>query len=99
MHLPTTTLSIDQSNHSPGFLNFQLIFKTLKMASAQVFETSVTNRSPTQDSSHPDDLFQSRQIGFVDCSTLDQWNDQVGIMYFYINFILQPRNKTLTKSP
>jgi len=32
---------------------------TLKMASAQVVETSVTNNSPSQDSYHPDDLFQS----------------------------------------
>ena len=32
----------------------------LKMASAQVVETSVTNNSPSQDSYHPDDLFQSR---------------------------------------
>ena len=30
------------------------------MASAQVVETSVTNNSPSQDSYHPDDLFQSR---------------------------------------
>ena len=32
------------------------------MASAQVVETSVTNNSPSQDSYHPDDLFQSRNI-------------------------------------
>ena len=31
------------------------------MASAQVVETSVTNNSPSQDSNHPDDLFQSRK--------------------------------------
>ena len=30
------------------------------MASAQVVETSVTNNSPSQDSNHPDDLFQPR---------------------------------------
>ena len=30
------------------------------MASAQVVETSVTNNSPSQDSYHPDDLFQSK---------------------------------------
>ena len=30
----------------------------LKMASAQVVETSVTSNSPSQDSHHPDDLFQ-----------------------------------------
>ena len=35
---------------------------TLKMASAQVVETSVTNDSPSQDSNHPDDLFQSRYV-------------------------------------
>ena len=34
------------------------------MASAQVVETSVTNNSPSQDSYHPDDLFQSR-VGSV----------------------------------
>ena len=33
---------------------------TLKMASAQVVETSVNNNSPSQDSYHADDLFQSR---------------------------------------
>ena len=37
---------------------------TLKMASAQVVETSVTNNSPSQDSYHPDDLFQSRYITY-----------------------------------
>ena len=30
------------------------------MASTQVVETSVTNNSPSQNSYHPDDLFQSR---------------------------------------
>ena len=35
---------------------------TLKMASAQVVEMSVTNNSPSQDSYHPDDLFQSRYV-------------------------------------
>jgi len=35
---------------------------TQKMASAQVVETSVTNNSPSQDSNHPDDLFQSRYV-------------------------------------
>ena len=32
------------------------------MASAQVVETSVNNNSPSQDSNHPDDLFQSRYV-------------------------------------
>ena len=37
-----------------------LIEKDHSCASAQVVETSVTNNSPSQDSYHPDDLFQSR---------------------------------------
>ena len=65
-HLPMATLSIDQWNRSQGFLNFQLTNTTTwlswKMASAQVVETSVTNNSPSQDSNHPDDLFQSKYI-------------------------------------
>ena len=32
------------------------------MASAQVVEMSVANNSPSQDSNHPDDLFQSRYV-------------------------------------
>ena len=32
------------------------------MASTQVVETSVTNNSPSQDSHHPDDLFQSSYV-------------------------------------
>ena len=32
---------------------------TLKMASTQVVKTSVANKSPSQESSHPDDHFQS----------------------------------------
>ena len=36
--------------------------RTLKMASAQVVKMSVANNSPSQDSSHPDDLFQSRYV-------------------------------------
>ena len=31
-------------------------------ASAQVVKTSVANNSPSQDSNHPDDLFQSRYV-------------------------------------
>ena len=40
-------------------------FSTLPLdsvASAQVVETSVTNNRPSQDSNHPDDLFQSRYV-------------------------------------
>ena len=36
--------------------------RTLKMASAQVVKMSVTNNSPSQDSSQPDGLFQSRYV-------------------------------------
>ena len=32
------------------------------MASAQVVETSVANNNPSQDSNHPDDLFQSKYV-------------------------------------
>ena len=34
----------------------------LQPSSAQVVETSVTNNSPSLDSNHPDDLFQSRYV-------------------------------------
>ena len=50
------------------------------MASAQVVETSVTNNSPSQDSNHPDDLFQSRYSVSTfkfKCSVVD------GCSYFY----------------
>ena len=45
----------------------RLNLKILKMASAQAVETSVTctNNSPSQDSNHPDDLFQSRKLSQV----------------------------------
>ena len=43
-------------------LMFRQPMKTLKMASAQVVKISVTNNSPSQDSNHPDDLFQSTCI-------------------------------------
>ena len=39
-------------------MHYQL---TLKLASAQVVETSVTNNSPSQDSTQPD-LFPSRYV-------------------------------------
>ena len=54
-------LSFDQSNRLPEFLNFRLTkidCLTLKMGFAQVVETSVAINSPSQDSSHPADLFQ-----------------------------------------
>ena len=51
------------------------------MASAQVVETSVTNNSPSQDSSHPDDLFQSRYVtsGFKPFSYLV--DDTLGVCW------------------
>ena len=51
------------------------------MASAQVVETSVTNNSPSQDSYHPDDLFQSRYatLGFKPFSYKFKVGDQVKI--------------------
>ena len=65
-HLPMATPSIDQSNRSPRFLNFQLTkttyHLTLTMTSTQVVETSLTKNSPSQDSNHPDDLLQSRYV-------------------------------------
>ena len=57
--ITTATLSIDQSNRSPGFLNFQL---TKKITFAQVVQTSVANNSLSQHSNHPDDIFQSRYV-------------------------------------
>ena len=53
--LDLLTPSIDQSNHSPGLLNFQLTKSdhlTLNIASTQVVEKSVANNSSFQDSSH-----------------------------------------------
>ena len=55
------TLSIDQSRVFEFSTDYHY-YLTLKMASAQVVETSVTNSSPSQDSNHPDDLFQSRYV-------------------------------------
>ena len=55
--------SIGQSIAHQGFWIFnelKVITLTLKMASARVAQTSVANNSPSQDSSHPDDHFQSR---------------------------------------
>ena len=67
---PIATLPIDQSNRSSGFFHFWLNWLnidplTLKMASAQVVETSVANNSPSQDSSsHPNDHFQYSRFPF-----------------------------------
>jgi len=45
------------------------------MAPAQAVETSVNNNSPSQDSHHPDDLFQSRYVtpGFKPFSYLSNY--------------------------
>ena len=48
-----------------NIINYGLIMgliRTLKMASAQVVETSVANNSPSRDSNQPDDLIQSRGL-------------------------------------
>ena len=51
----------NQITHHAGFLNFQLRLR-LSIDSedgfrTEVVETSVTNNSPSQESSHPNDLF------------------------------------------
>ena len=48
------------------------------MASAQVVVASVANNSPSQDSNHPDDLFQSRYVTpgfkpFSYCKSIEIW--------------------------
>ena len=61
----------------------EAIFLTLKMASAQVVETSVTNNSPSLDSYHPDDLFQSRYA-------TPEFKPFSYLVYFTIIFIKPP---------
>ena len=59
----------------PAFeCNWLIVVGTLKMASAKVVKTSVSNNSPSQDSNHPNDLFQSRSLLIVvmnDACTMD----------------------------
>ena len=43
---------------------------TLKMTSTQVVKTSVANNSPSQDSGHPNDHFQSRYSKYNICPSL-----------------------------
>ena len=50
---------------------------TLKMASAQVGKTSATNNSPTQDSSHPDGHFHSRNTVTI----LEEVNSLYGLIF------------------
>ena len=45
------------------------------MASAQVVETSVTNNSPSQDSKHPDHLFQFRRLVCFPCYEIQSFHD------------------------
>ena len=45
-----------------GVLRRTVVDLTLKMASAQVVETSVACNIPSQDSNHPDDHFQSMYV-------------------------------------
>ena len=59
------------------------------MASAQIVETSVTNNSPSQDSYHPDDLFQSRTTTTSTTTTTTNNNNYNNI----IIFINSPNNK------
>ena len=63
------------------------------MASAQVVETSVTNNSPSQDSSHPDDLFQSiillLKTGSLDNAMQDFFIGLAIMIYEPIHYNLQ----------
>ena len=61
----------------------EAILRVKKMASAQVVETSVTNNSPSQDSYHPDDLFQSRYA-------TPEFKPFSYLVYFTIIFIKPP---------
>ena len=51
------------------------VASTLKMASAQVVETSVANNSPSQDSNYPDDLFN--QGTFILTASLARVSDSI----------------------
>ena len=51
--------AIFTTQQGPTSLNFSFFATNPFWESAQVVETSVTNNSPSQDSNHPDDLFQS----------------------------------------
>ena len=51
------------------------------MAGAQVVETSVTNNSLSQNSNHPDYLFQSRLLLIVELSTTSFWNFHIAVLF------------------
>ena len=59
------SLSLQNVQNITYHFDIHHFFFTLKIASAQVVETSVTNNIPSQDSNHPDDLFQSRHFFLV----------------------------------
>ena len=67
----------------------------LKMASALVVETSVTNNSPSQDFNHPDDPFQSRYVtpGFKPFSYLSynciQFSFNFSVIFALSSFTLR----------
>ena len=51
------------------------------MAVAQVVETSLTNNSLSQNSNHPDYLFQSRLLLIVELSTTSFWNFHIAVLF------------------
>ena len=72
---------------------------TLRMASVQVVETSVTNNSPSQDSNHPDDLFQSIKVkstlfhlcNSVNCIlSMEEWSARFADHLCWPPFVLDP---------
>ena len=67
-----------QKSTFPNYYNYSES-KKMKMASTQVDETSVTNNSPSQDSNHPDDLFQTNYNTKLSLSV----RLQLGLLFFY----------------
>ena len=61
------------TTRAQAFFRVKYYHLTLKMACTKVVETSVNNNSPSQDSNHPDGLFQSRYVtpGFKPFSYID----------------------------
>ena len=62
---------------------------TLKIASVQVVETSVTNNSPSQDSNHPDDLLLQSSVTqslhlVVTCNILSAIKMDLGLTALWI---------------
>ena len=73
---------------------------TLKMASAQVVEKSVTNNRPSLDSHHPDDLFQSRFVtpGFKPFS-YSKIHQQTFVWNLHWWIFVKQSDTSLSKSP